>query len=65
MRCSLYGMLQITDEIEWSHSSILAWRIPWTMGTYRPWDRKESDTTEQRSRHFIHMPSVPGPQSLY
>ena len=32
------------------HSSILAWRIPWTKGTlpgYSPCGRKESDTTEQ------------------
>ena len=28
------------------HSSILAWRIPWTS----PWGRKESDTTERLSR---------------
>ena len=26
------------------HSSILAWKISWTV--YTPWDRKESDTTE-------------------
>ena len=32
-----------------THSSILAWRIPWTEepgGLYSPWDCKESDTTE-------------------
>ena len=33
-----------------THSSMLAWRIPWTEepgGTgYSPWGRKESDTTE-------------------
>ena len=31
-----------------THSSILAWEIPWTEepGGYSPWDRKESDTTE-------------------
>ena len=31
-----------------THSSILAWRIPWTRGLagYSPWGRKESDTTE-------------------
>ena len=32
------------------HSSILAWRIPWTEepdGLYSPWDCKESDTAEQ------------------
>ena len=28
-----------------THSSILAWRIPWTV--YSPWGRKESDTTER------------------
>ena len=30
------------------HSSILAWRIPWTEepGKYSPWSQKESDTTE-------------------
>ena len=30
-----------------THSSILAWRIPWTI--YRPWGRKELDTTERLS----------------
>ena len=29
-----------------THSSILAWEIPWT------WGRKESDTTEQLHFHF-------------
>ena len=32
-----------------THSSILAWRIPWTeeTGGYSPWGFQESDTTEQ------------------
>ena len=32
-----------------THSNILAWKIPWTEepGELRPWDRKESGTTEQ------------------
>ena len=33
-----------------THSSILAWKISWTERSlvgYSPWDRKESDTTEQ------------------
>ena len=30
-----------------THSSILAWRIPWTV--YSPWGRKESDTAESLS----------------
>ena len=29
-----------------THSSILAWRIPWTQTSYSPWGRKESDTTQ-------------------
>ena len=31
-----------------THSSILAWRTPWTEepGGYDPWGHKESDTTE-------------------
>ena len=32
-----------------THSSILAWRIPWTS----PWSHQESDTTERLSLHFI------------
>ena len=31
-----------------THSSILAWRIPWTT-----WGRKESDTTERLSLQFV------------
>ena len=29
------------------HSSILAWRIPWTEAGYDPWGHKESDMIEQ------------------
>ena len=47
-----------------THSSILAWKIPWTEEPvgYSPWSRKESDTTEQL--HFLsfyckkHQPRV-------
>ena len=38
-----------------THSSILAWRIPWTS----PWGRKESDTTEQLS---LSLPLTHAPQ---
>ena len=36
-----------------THSSILAWRIPCTEepGGYRPWGRKELDTTERLGTH--------------
>ena len=32
-----------------THSSILAWKIPWTrsLAGYGPWDHKELDMTEQ------------------
>ena len=33
-----------------SHSSIVAWKIPWTV--YSPWSPKELDRTEQLSLHF-------------
>ena len=39
-----------------THSSILAWRIPWTV---YPWGHKESDMTEWLSLyHFIIPPTV-------
>ena len=38
-----------------THSSVLAWRIPWTEepGRLHPWCRKESDTTERL--HFLSL----------
>ena len=29
-----------------THSSILAWKIPWSLVGYSPWSLKESDMTE-------------------
>ena len=31
-----------------THSSILAWRIPWSLAGYSSWGRKESDMTKHR-----------------
>ena len=44
-----------------THSSILAWKIPWTEGQrslvgYSPWGRKELDMTEQL--HFTFDPGI-------
>ena len=42
-----------------THSSTLAWKIPWTeeLGRlYSPWDRKESDTAERLHFHFHTIP---------
>ena len=30
-----------------THSSVLAWKIPWTGKPGGPWDHKELDMTEQ------------------
>ena len=44
-----------------THSSILAWRIPWTV---YPWGCKESDTTERLHFHFKldHISNQPYPK---
>ena len=34
------------EEAMATHSSILAWKIPWTEETGGPWGHKELDTTE-------------------
>ena len=39
------GYTAIMEKEITTHSSILAWEIPWTE-SYSPWDHKESDTTE-------------------
>ena len=36
-----------------THSSILAWKIPWTEEPGGPRGHKESDTTEQLHFHFL------------
>ena len=42
-------MLEFLEKEMATHSSILAWKIPWrkSLVGYSPWGRKESDTTEQ------------------
>ena len=45
-----------------THSSILAWRIPWTeeFGGLQSTGRKESDTTEQLHFTHFHLGNPPG-----
>ena len=40
-----------------THSSILAWRIPWTEepDSYSPWGHKELDTTERLTLCLCHV----------
>ena len=47
-----------------THSSILAWRIPWTEepgGLHSPRGRKELDTTERLHFHFHQEVEPPSP----
>ena len=37
-----------------THSSILAWKIPWTEEPGSPWGLKELDTTERLHFHFLY-----------
>ena len=51
-----------------THSSILAWRIPWTeeLGGLQSTGHKESDTTERLHFHFLSaLPSTYPPSSSY
>ena len=65
------GVLGWEDPLEEgmaSHSSILAWRIPWTEepgGLHSPWGHKELDMTELLNTHkfsfkYIQMRDFPG-----
>ena len=53
MRVPPLGREGLLQEEMAAHSRILAWEIPWTEkpGGLHPWGGKESDTTEQLSRH--------------
>ena len=51
------GQKDLLEKEMATHSSTLAWKIPWMEEPcYSPWGRKESDTTEQLHIH-IHMVS--------
>ena len=48
------GQEDLLEKAVATHSSILAWKIPWTEEPgrlYSPWGRKESDTTERLHFH--------------
>ena len=55
------GWEDILETGKATHSSILAWRIPWTV--YSPWGRKELDTTEWLSLTHSRMNSG-GPRPI-
>ena len=54
MRVSSLGQEDPLEEEMVTHSSILAWKIPWmeeSLAGYSPWDHKESDTTEREYKN--------------
>ena len=44
--------MKYTEKAMTTHSSTLAWKIPWTEEP-GPWRREESDTTERLHFHFL------------
>ena len=51
---SIPGLKDPLEKGKATHSSILAWRIPWTV-LYSLWGHKESDMTEQLSLSLWNM----------
>ena len=52
----LLSMYHVEEEEMAIHSSILAWKIPWTVepdGLYGPWGFKELDMTEHARMHYV------------
>ena len=47
------------------HSSILAWRIPWSLAGCSPPGRKESDTTEWLTQRLIRYYSIQNTFNLF
>ena len=49
-----------------THSSVLAWKIPWTEEPvgYSPWGRKESDTTKRLDFTLLHESEMSSMKSL-
>ena len=57
MQAMLFQSLGGEDPLEeetTTHSSILAWRIPWTEEPGGPWGLKESDITEHTCIRYIY-----------
>ena len=66
-RVQSLGQEDVLEKRMATHSSILAWRIPWIEepGGLQSLESQESDTTEQLTLHFIHTSSPPDPLSCY
>ena len=48
------GWENLLEKGKATHSSILAWRIPWTS----PWGHKESDTTERLLLSLLYLEEI-------
>ena len=53
MRVQSLGWEDPLEEEMATHSSILAWKIPWTEEPGSPWSCKESDLMEKQSTAYI------------
>ena len=53
MQVQSLGQEDPLEEGMTTHSSILAWRIPWTEEPRSPWGHKELDTTEQLNNNNL------------
>ena len=51
MHVQSLGWEDLLEEEMATHSSILAWKIPWTENSYGPWGRKELDMTKHARAH--------------
>ena len=62
-RDEIHELKYLLKEEMATHSSTLAWKIPWTeeLVGYSPWDGKESDTTEQAGKFTVTQVSIPDP----
>ena len=54
MQVQSLGREDALEDVMTTHSSILAWRIPWTEEPGGPWSRKESDTNEASEHAHMH-----------
>ena len=54
MQVQSLGREDALEDVMTPHSSIRAWRIPWTEEPGGPWSRKESDTNEASEHAHMH-----------
>ena len=66
-RVQSLGQEDLLEKEMATHSSTLAWRIPWTEepGSYSPWGHKESDMTERPRVRLLATPWTAAHQAVH